>query len=497
MFYARVGLALAIVLLGTVQSDAQLMAELRRAVTASDLGRDAIAGIAIRDANTGELIFEHNADQPLAPASNQKLLTSAAAVIILGPAYAYTTELVPTTDGALVLVGTGDPAFADPEVLETLEPALASDDVLDLFAATAAERIESATELIIDDRVFDRELIHPDWPRDQLERWYCAPVQGINVHANVLAFYPSPSGGGVTAGLEPAAGWVDITDRAEIIDAGRNAVWIQRTETDDAYVIRGSIRTRAQAPIEVSLHQPALFAGRLVAERLEAAGVTFNTSSGTPLRLAEPDEIIEHASEPIAVWATPLDDILERCNHDSMNLHAEALLKSLGRAVTGESGTWQNGVAVLRMLMVETLGASDITGTIIRDGSGLSRENRITASTLSAWLATMHTEPEVRDMFRETLPTARGKLARRFNFGTIDHSVYAKTGTINHVRCLSGYVTNEHTGQTAAFSILCNGLTTGQSVRAAYRLQAAIIEALDDNISELTLPVDEPQAIGG
>ncbi|MEO1717172.1 MAG: D-alanyl-D-alanine carboxypeptidase/D-alanyl-D-alanine-endopeptidase [Planctomycetota bacterium] len=482
--------------------DAQLAAELRRAVANAGLGKDGIAGVAVRDASTGEIVFETNADVPLAPASNQKLLTSAAAVLLLGPDYAFTTEIAATGDGStLVLRSNGDPAFGDTEVLKELDPPLTPDDALDQFAAGAvgAAPIGRVAQLVVDDRVFDREGVHADWPRDQLERWYCAPVRGVNINSNVLAFYPSPAagGGGVVAPIEPHADWVEVTDRADVVREGRNAVWIQRSETDDAYAIRGSIRTRAQSPIEVSLREPSLFTGRLIAERLANAGVEFAAPApAASVRLAEPNETIDTVTV-LARWTTPLDEVLYRTNHDSMNVHAEALLKTLGRAVTGEQGTWRNGTAVLRMLIAEKLGPAAVSTTTIRDGSGLSRENRISAGTLSAWLVRMHADADAQAMYRATLPTAEGKLARRFKLGSIDHSVYAKTGTINRVRCLSGYVTNETTGQTAAFSILLNGLSSGQSIRAANALHGELVELIDDHIHEFVIPAVEQPALGG
>jgi D-alanyl-D-alanine carboxypeptidase/D-alanyl-D-alanine-endopeptidase (penicillin-binding protein 4) len=314
---------------------AQLAAELRQIAAKASLGPEAVAGIAVYDAHTGIPIYESAADVPLAPASNQKLLTSAAAVKILGPAFAFRTALHQTPEGLLILVGSGDPALGDPEVLKELSPPLQTEDVLTGLASAAAAQILSARGLVIDDRVFDRELIHPDWPADQLDRWYCAPVQGINIHANVLAFYPSPGdGAGPTATIEPDAPWIEMVNRAEAISEGRNAVWVQRSETDDRYTLRGKIRTPFQSPIEVSVQQPALLAGRLVADRMDRAGVSFSE----PPRLAESHDRFELSEPPLAVWSTALDDTLYRCNYDSMNLYAEALLKRVGHEVTGERG---------------------------------------------------------------------------------------------------------------------------------------------------------------
>lgn len=477
---------------------AQLAAELESIVRRSALGSTGVAGIAVVDLNTGTTIFSHLADRPLAPASNMKLLTSAAAVKILGPDFAFRTELRMTTDGRIVVVGSGDPALADPEVLGDRDPPESADEFLDSFAdAVKAKRIN---EIIIDDRIFDRELIHPDWPKDQLERWYCAPVQGVNVHANVIAFYPSPGDAdtGPGAGMDPVAPWVELENRAKKISKGRNAVWVQRTESDNRFILRGSIRVPSQTPIEVSLHKPALFLGNLLADRLARSGVLVGDlpSPFKAVRLAAPNESFEFTETPLAVNFTDLPEILHRVNYDSYNLYAECLLKRMGYEVTGEQGSWTNGSSVVRMLIAEKLGPEHAASTIIRDGSGLSRENRIRASTIAQWLRAMYHDDETRPALLNSLPTAKSKLAQRFRFSTLNNDLYAKTGTINRVRCLSGYIINHETGQGAAFSVLVNGLASGDAVANSKRLHREIVEAIDQNLGQFAMPAAQP-ALGG
>ncbi|MGP1272907.1 MAG: D-alanyl-D-alanine carboxypeptidase/D-alanyl-D-alanine endopeptidase [Phycisphaerales bacterium] len=467
---------------------AQLATDLRTIVDRIPLGEHGIAGIAIYDLGTGAPLFEHNASVPLAPASNQKLLTSAAATKILGPAFVFETAVYRTSDGSLAIVGTGDPAFGDLEVLRERDPARDPDDVLRTMAAAIADAVGSANEIIVDDRVFDRELIHPDWPQDQLEKWYCAPVQGVNVHANVLAFYPEPNGTAATAAIEPEADWIEVASRANVVSEGRNSIWIQRTESDDRFVLRGNIRTRVGAPIEVAVREPSLLAGKLLAERLEQAGV--DGASVSRVRLAYPDEQLTIIEPALVAWVTPMAEVMYRCNFDSMNMYAEALLKRLGYEITGESGSWQNGAAVLRMLIADTLGAQAAAETVIRDGSGLSRENRVTADTMARWLVAMYRDPEVQRMYLATLPSYEDKLSRRLTLGEAGVTVHAKTGTINRVRCLSGYVLDRESGRGAAFAILCNELRTGESIRDSYRLKSEIIAAIDRHRMELVDPAD-------
>jgi len=178
---------------------------------------------------------------------------------------------------------------------------------------------------------------------------------------------------------------------------------------------------------------------------------------------------------------TPLADIVARCNRDSVNLYAEALAKRMGHEVTGEPGSWGNGGAVVRMVMTDRLGPSAATTTVISDGSGMSRANRIAPETMTRWLASMSRDPAIGSLFTASLPTTgQGTLRKRFPATTLKNTLHAKSGTINGVRCLSGYLTHPVTGRTLVFSILINDLPlTGGSGPKALRLHEAIVAELD------------------
>lgn len=494
-------LALSTLLLWPMAVAAQIRAELTSIVRNAALGQDAIAGVSVVDLATGMTIYEHRADEPLAPASNMKLLTSAAAVRVLGPDFAFHTDLSLTEDGTLVLTGSGDPALGDPEVMKLRTPAQLPHDLFDAIAKAVSAKQMRLTEIVVDDRIFDRELLHPDWPTDQLERWYCAPVTGVNVHSNVLAFYPGPGtpDSGPTVDISPVAPWLEIENLSRRVYEGRNAVWVQRTGSDDKWTIRGTIHVPTQTPIEVSLYDPSLFMGKILANRLSNLGVLIGKDR-TPysaVRLPTEYETFEFAGPPIVRHTSTLEEILHRVNYDSHNMYAEALLKRMGNAVTGEPGSWNNGAAVIRMLVADTLGPDHASSMVIRDGSGLSRENRVRADTFTAWLYAMYHDDTVRPALLDSLPTAKSKLGQRFRLGSLGNEVYAKTGTINHVRCLSGYIVNPETGQGAAFSILLNGLTTADGVTNSRRLHSDFVEALDRNIAQFAIPKETAPALGG
>ncbi|GAB5494960.1 MAG: D-alanyl-D-alanine carboxypeptidase/D-alanyl-D-alanine-endopeptidase [Phycisphaerales bacterium] len=487
-------IAAASTLIAAASTTAQISTEFTAIVRNAALGQNGFAGVSIVDLNSGATLFSSRANEPMAPASNMKLLTSGAAVKILGPDFAFITDINITGDGKVVITGSGDPALGDPEVMKERSPAETPHDLFNTFANVVAADNDKVKEVVIDDRIFDRQLLHPDWPRDQLERWYCAPVQGVNIHSNVLGFYPSPGtpDTGPTCDLSPLSPWIQVENRSKRVYDGRNAVWVQRTETDDNWVIRGSIRAPSQSPIEVSLHEPAMYLGNLIADRLSGKGVIVGSGRRPQeaVRLAGQHETFNMPDIPLARHVSSLDEILYRVNYDSHNMYAEALLKRMGNVVTGEPGSWGNGGAVIRMLVAEKLGPDHAASMIIRDGSGLSRENRVRASTFTAWLYEMYHDDEVRPALLASLPRADTKLKTRFRFSSIESDVYAKTGTINNVRCLSGYVINPETGQGAAFSVLVNGLTTGDAVTNSKRLHKEIVEAIDRNIHIFAMPAD-------
>jgi D-alanyl-D-alanine carboxypeptidase/D-alanyl-D-alanine-endopeptidase (penicillin-binding protein 4) len=157
------------------------------------------------------------------------------------------------------------------------------------------------------------------------------------------------------------------------------------------------------------------------------------------------------------------------------------LIKRIGHAISNEPGSWGNGTAVVRHVVHERLDNPNLAvKLVIRDGSGLSRENRIAAATMTAWLSSFHEDDRIGDIFIASLARAgeTGTLSNRFtNVDLHGTTVQAKSGYINYVSCLSGYITAPD-GRRRAFSILVNGLHEPGSVGRAKRLQERILSAV-------------------
>lgn len=473
-------------------SPEQLRRQIIDAIAAARMGNAGLA-VSIRDCQSGREVLSIESDDParrsLIPASNLKLITSGFALATLGKDYEFRT-LVLLQGNRLIVRGSGDPAVGDPALLERLgmSPDSFIDTVVNAIVAAGATRID---EIILDDRVFDRTLLHPDWPADQLNRAYCAPVCGINFHANVLSVHASPArraGEPPVVRTEPSAPWIEVDrSRARTVSQGNTQIWLEHGSGPTRFNLHGSVRTAIQ-PVQVTVRDPGLLFGSLLGDALMARGVGGRPGPGgkpsaPTVRYAEP---LENLTAPpgveraVTMIKTPIDVVLERCNVESDNLYAECLLKAAANRVTGQPGAWPNGSAAVRMMIRDRLGSEAATDLTMADGSGMSRANRVTARLMTAWLAAMAQDAEVGPAFIESLALAaqEGTVRSRFRKSRLDGEVRAKSGYIREVRTLSGYVSARSGGERLAFSVLINQVPAGGDQRAK-ELHERIVEIVD------------------
>ncbi len=417
----------------------------------SKLGKTKVSVCAV-DVSSGRVLMSRSAAEPMIPASNMKLLTAGAAVLVLGTDFTFRTELVWQPEARrLVIRGAGDPALADPKLLAQMR--IGVEDLIRHWTDEARKAVGSggAEELVIDDRIFDRQYRHPSWPGAQANRWYCAEVSGLMFYANLLAIFPNPQGQGAPAVLktEPAAPWLEIRNKTRSVRQGQQTVWAAWTGRGEVSV-HGDVRY-ATDPIELALNDSPEFIARMALDRFRRAGLEVKTA-----RVAGENEALG-GGRVIQVMQTRLEDVLNRCNVDSYNLYAEALFKRMGHEVSGGAGSFRNGAAVVRMKLVELLGAEAGRLIQVADGSGMSRENRVTAGLMCRWLAAMDTQGEAGRMFIRSIPVpGEGTMERRFDDRKLRSEVRAKSGYISGVSTLSGYLTSRTSGRRVVFSVLCN-----------------------------------------
>ena len=181
--------------------------------------------------------------------------------------------------------------------------------------------------------------------------------------------------------------------------------------------------------------------------------------------------------------ATPIQRVLQRCNHDSNNLYAEALLKTLGAHYTREPGSYENGATVIRHAVQDQLSTPDTT-LRVADGSGMSRSNHVAPATLARWLGSFDPTNPDDATFIGSLPTpGEGTLSKRFrNRELSGTTVLAKSGFLNGVCSLSGYVFAPD-GRRLVFSIIVNDPRTPAATSKV--MQEKIVERLSRSLAAL------------
>ena len=445
----------------------------RLAALLAQLPKGTEAGLVVVDCDDETTWFAHQPQRPLKPASVVKLFTTAAALQRFGPDFHYETRVYLHEEELLVLGG-GDPGLGDERLARRHGQPLHAE--LDDWARLLKERgLTRLKTIALDDRIFDRQLRHPDWPDAQATAWYQAPVGGINFNDNCLDARFTAQDGRVTLLLQP-----DLPTsffRNQLRAAVRHEPVATRAADQDIFEFRGPVARDDQFK-PISVRRPTVFFGFALQHALEQRGVMLD--GRVVRRMLTPTALAE--AELLDVRSTSLRHILWRCNTFSQNMFAECLLKSLAAyepdgSRSGIEGSWEVGIRRLEETLWQ-LGI-DLEGAILRDGSGLSHESRVTAEQVVQLLAHMRRHQQG-DLFVASLaqPGQEGTLRhRRWAAPALQNRLRAKTGTLKDVRSLAGYVQRPD-GRTLAFALLINGDSSPAiRVQFAEALAEAGIEA--------------------
>lgn len=412
------------------------------------------------DLATGESVYARAENRKLLPASNQKLLVMACAVHMFDESGAYRTQLARHGDD-LVLVGDGDPGLGDRTLAEhhNIEPTRFIDDWAS--ALTRQGHTSIAGDLVVDASILDQQFVHPSWEAADLLKWYGAPVGGLNFNDNCVELTVWPGrrpGTDAVWSAYPPCSLMTVTNRCKsAVQADREVPLVTRRAESFEMVLSGRVSRRSTLQ-SISVPNPNRFAATAIREQLAAKGIEiagrlrFET-------VRTPDGKLPTDFVPVAEHVTPLPDVLQRVGIDSQNMFAEALLKRLGyewakqQADGRATGSWANGQRAIGEMLQHA--GCDPSSIAVVDGSGLSRDNRITATALVRVLSYMFQHPR-RDMFVQSLAGNRTGGRLRNRLADVKGDVYAKTGYMRGVRTLSGYVKTPD-DRWYAFSVLFNG----------------------------------------
>jgi len=431
------------------------------------------------------LIYEHLSNERFKPASNQKLLVASAALCRLPPGFTYRT-LLARRGNDLVIIGSGDPSVGDPRMArQAQEPITAVFHAwADKLKALGLTRIEG--DLLYDDYIFEQQHMHPKWPAwFNLEAWYTAPVGGLNFNDNCVDVVIKPgSRPGLPARvtlIPPETPWVKLRNKATTATKGEPVV---RRLGDGPITISvaGSVSkpNSADSPLSIPVVDPGAFFANTCRTALAARGIKI-VGQTRRQRMRQPGEKLPADLQIVAVHERKLADLLWRVNKSSLNMFAEALLKTLG-AYAGpgkppRQGTLAGGQGAVRQFL-GSLGLSEDL-YVLDDGSGLSHDNRAAPIVLTTVLQHMDRHPQ-RDLWWANLSTPGekyGTLAKRMK--DLKGKVFAKTGHIGGVSTLSGYVLGNKQ-RRYVFSVLCNDTNkVAGGSGEAHRLQERICRLLN------------------
>ncbi|HVT89040.1 MAG TPA: D-alanyl-D-alanine carboxypeptidase/D-alanyl-D-alanine-endopeptidase [Tepidisphaeraceae bacterium] len=461
---------------------ADLTANIRSLLGDKVLSKDQVGVVVVYLGNaegSDRQIFEYKSTTPRIPASNLKLITTAAAINQLGAGFQFKTTLA-ARGPDIAIIGDGDPTLGDAELLKKL--GWGTDTVFKAWAEMLRQRgIVHVRDVYVDDSIFEQNFAHPNWSADQAHKRYQAQVAGLNFNANCLDFYLRTTGQNqvVDFRVDPPTHFAAIAN--DCITGGRNAVWLSRQLGSNSIVLRGETNVSNDVPVSVTIDDPPMFAGTFFAETLEANGisVTGKVERDRTIRAAiaskGPATNPAGAWVPAAIHTTPLSTVLARANKDSMNLYAESMCKRVGASTTGQPGSWENGTAAVGD-MLKKLGIPS-TEFNLDDGCGLSKKNNISPNAVVRVLEhQFHSKDWPVYLASLSVGGMDGTLENRFRDSDLKGRVFGKSGYVAGVRSLSGYVKTRDS-QWFAFSILMNNLGEGEA--QAKVIQERIVQAVD------------------
>jgi D-alanyl-D-alanine carboxypeptidase/D-alanyl-D-alanine-endopeptidase (penicillin-binding protein 4) len=422
--------------------------------------------IHIVKADSGRTVYSHNSRESLIPASNMKIITTAAALKFLGADYKYKTK-IGLCDDTLVVIGSGDPLLGD----KTTDDKYARKVgwiFEDIISALKRKRITAIKDIIIDSGMFDDQRVHPGWPKKEHNKPYACEVSGLNYRGNCIDISAKKIGKRVVVSIEPQTAFIKFTNKVIPISKGTSTIGSYRNSRPNEIVIHGKCKSNI-GPYAVAIERPAAFFGFLLAENLAKAGIK---TKGELIEKAVAEDcnvtvLTEHG--------TPMADCLARCNKDSFGLAAEALFKTIAAnsSITNKNGSWAAGRRIISRYL-STLGI-ERSQFYIADGSGLSRQNELSAYTITKVLSDVY---KGRDwpLYKASLAVGGvgGTISRYFKEQKYKRKIFGKTGYIAGVKALSGVCTT--TDGDYIFSILANK-TNGKTRTAINDIAKAIIDS--------------------
>lgn len=418
-------------------AESQLPIRVQSALNTRNVPHETLS-VAVVDVDSGDVILDWRADEPRNPASTMKLLTTLVALDVLGPAYRWKTEVFARgeldnglLDGDLIIKGYGDPFLVTERVWQLLRN----------VRHAGVEKISG--DLLIDDSWFDVGDHDPGAFDKQPLRAYNVAPNALLMNFKVVRYWfePNPEDGDVAVRLEPPLDNLRVDNRLGL--ANRSCRGFQRGITMTINKAVDEVTLSGRFPNgckRYAMDRTALthneFAYGLFSTLWKDSGGYF----GGDWRNVEIEDEIDDDILPLLTFdSLPLTEMIARVNKHSNNVMARQLLFTLSAEVNGAPGTEDGGKTVIAKWLDE----KDLSSatTAIDNGAGLSRETRMTATDMAAMLRFAWQQPYMPEYLASmSLSGLDGTLRRRFRNTELIGQAHLKTGSLDHVTAIAGYV---------------------------------------------------------
>ena len=425
--------------------------------------RHATIAISAKNLTTGKTVFEYKSETSVIPASIQKLLTTGAALELLGKDYRTKTELAysgkiedSTLYGNLYIIGHGDPALGSKYFDKEHNFWLEWLNAIEKLGIT-----EITGNIIADDSSFSILTVPQKWTWEDLGNYYGAGVGGINIYDNTYTIHFRTYAPGQRTKIK----YIDPPIPQMKFD---NKVISARIRSDQSYILGAPYtyeRTvvgrlpsyREDFKVKGSMPDPAMFLAQELKDKLQEKNITVKGIATTTRISGKTDS----ALTIIYTQLSPtIEEIIKRTNYHSVNLFAEALLKIMANQ-QGLTASTENGLGVLYK-QLSKMGV-DTNSIDLYDGCGLSRYNTLTANTIVELLDYMYNSDN-RMSFENSLPVA-GKEGTLKYFGRgskIEGNFRGKSGSMRRIRSYAGYLKNNK-NETIAVAVIFNNFSCKSS----------------------------------
>lgn len=407
----------------------------------SSYAPEAYVGYVIRSIKTGEVLLEKNMNRLFIPASNMKVFTAAASLVELGINYQFETAIYTSA------VNTINHEAHDLYIKFTGDPTLTLNDLNQMISQIAKKGVHVIRgHVYIDNGTFDKEPYGPGWMIEDSTYCFSAPINAIVLNKNCFSvrFIKNKHEIQVSESQIPVG--LEIISELKLASKNTSCLVKARSYLQNQYRFSGCL-TEESTPYQINLAVTdiELFAKEVVGNILKRNQITFQEPIVFVNKLPADLSLIKLSEH----YSRPLLSLVKVMLEDSDNVIAETLVKILGHRFTNTSGSWLNGTAAIKKILTRHF-KINFQGSKIVDGSGTSRYNLITPSLISDLLHGIYKNLQLKEHYIDAMPTS-GKDGKWFkhrfhDIPELNNQVTAKSGTMDGVTSLSGYMLQTEIG---------------------------------------------------